>query len=69
MVFSGRVMICDKCGFSFNQHDNSRMCGHCLEKERKRNKKLWIMNIRKNKSIDERVSALEEMLFDIKIRR
>jgi hypothetical protein len=56
--------ICVSCGKEANLYNSSHICSDCENERLKRNKQNWLNNLRKGKTLLQRVEMLEQMLYE-----
>ena len=55
---------CNRCGEEFNSINYESICSKCLDKERQEEKNEWLEKLRKDTTIEERISRLEESMYE-----
>ena len=60
------ITTCSECGKEFNAINYARRCDDCRNAEEQEKKEQWMFEIRVDKTLEERICAIEEMLYDIK---
>ena len=54
---------CNKCGKQFQACNDNYTCHDCYEVEQIKKKKKYMIDIREGKSLEERVSQVEEWIY------